>query len=60
MSGSSASSRGPNLLTIRAAASAPAKPAPRLSRRAANDEELPGATLDARFTFDSFVVGKPN
>jgi chromosomal replication initiator protein len=24
------------------------------------DEELPGATLDARFTFDSFVVGKPN
>ncbi|MGV8988563.1 MAG: chromosomal replication initiator protein DnaA [Cypionkella sp.] len=24
------------------------------------DEELPGAPLDARFTFDSFVVGKPN
>ena len=23
-------------------------------------EELPGAPLDARFTFDSFVVGKPN
>lgn len=25
-----------------------------------SDEELPGATLDGRFTFDSFVVGKPN
>ncbi len=24
------------------------------------DEELPGAPLDQRFTFDSFVVGKPN
>ena len=24
------------------------------------DTELPGAPLDARFTFDSFVVGKPN
>ncbi len=30
------------------------------SRRHASDEELPGAPLDARFTFDSFVVGKPN
>ncbi len=28
--------------------------------RANSDEELPGAPLDARFTFDSFVVGKPN
>ena len=25
-----------------------------------DQEELPGAPLDARFTFDSFVVGKPN
>jgi chromosomal replication initiator protein len=25
-----------------------------------SDDELPGAPLDARFTFDSFVVGKPN
>lgn len=24
------------------------------------DDDLPGAPLDARFTFDSFVVGKPN
>ena len=28
--------------------------------RPRSDEDLPGATLDARFTFDSFVVGKPN
>ncbi len=34
-----------------------AKPAPK-ARQA--DEEMPGAPLDARFTFDSFVVGKPN
>ena len=25
-----------------------------------NDADLPGAPLDARFTFDTFVVGKPN
>ncbi|WP_054008240.1 chromosomal replication initiator protein DnaA [Cypionkella psychrotolerans] len=25
-----------------------------------SDDDLPGATLDSRFTFDSFVVGKPN
>jgi chromosomal replication initiator protein len=38
-----------------------AKPAPRAPlRRIASDEDLPGAALDARFTFDSFVVGKPN
>lgn len=40
------------------AAPAPAK-ALRAKPRAAN-EELPGAPLDARFTFDTFVVGKPN
>jgi chromosomal replication initiator protein len=28
--------------------------------KTANDDDLPGAPLDARFTFDSFVVGKPN
>ena len=28
--------------------------------RPTTDEELPGAPLDGRFTFDSFVVGKPN
>lgn len=33
-----------------------AKPA----ARPRSDDDLPGATLDARFTFDSFVVGKPN
>ena len=34
-----------------------AKPASRPNR---NDDDLPGAPLDPRFTFDSFVVGKPN
>jgi chromosomal replication initiator protein len=28
--------------------------------RSQSDDELPGAPLDSRFTFDSFVVGKPN
>jgi chromosomal replication initiator protein len=47
---------------VAAQPSTPAKPMPRLAqaRRTGTDEELPGATLDARFTFDSFVVGKPN
>ena len=48
-------------------ANAPAAPiaadkaarAPKPSR-ARSDDEMPGATLDTRFTFDSFVVGKPN
>jgi chromosomal replication initiator protein len=29
-------------------------------KRATDDKEVPGAPLDSRFTFDSFVVGKPN
>ena len=37
-----------------AATKAPAAPAN------ADDGDLPGAPLDARFTFDKFVVGKPN
>jgi chromosomal replication initiator protein len=37
-----------------------AKPAARPARARVSEEELPGAPLDARFTFDSFVVGKPN
>ena len=36
------------------------EPKPRKVVRAADEAELPGAPLDARFTFDSFVVGKPN
>lgn len=49
-----------------AANSAPAPaPAPKRaiaakSRPALDAEDVPGAPLDARFTFDSFVVGKPN
>ena len=38
------------------------KPAakPALRARPSQDDDLHGAPLDARFTFDSFVVGKPN
>lgn len=36
----------------------PAAPVRKAARPA--DDDLPGAPLDARFTFDSFVVGKPN
>jgi len=38
-----------------------AKPVAKATRpRNAPVQDLPGAPLDARFTFDSFVVGKPN
>ena len=41
---------------------APAAPSPVKPRRigTAADVDLPGAPLDQRFTFDGFVVGKPN
>ena len=40
---------------------AAAKPAAKPARGRSNaDDDLPGAPLDARFTFDRFVVGKPN
>lgn len=39
---------------------APRAAAPRKPARVADAGDLPGAPLDARFTFDSFVVGKPN
>jgi len=40
---------------------AAAKPVVKAARsRTASTDELPGAPLDVRFTFDSFVVGKPN
>jgi chromosomal replication initiator protein len=32
----------------------------RQNARAADSDEMPGAPLDSRFTFDTFVVGKPN
>ena len=37
-------------------------PAPKPAAKpvARNNDDLPGAPLDPRFTFDSFVVGKPN
>ena len=41
---------------------AQAKPAQArpVSKARGEQDEMPGAPLDARFTFDSFVVGKPN
>ncbi len=46
-----------------APAAPPRKSAAQSSRTTAQpapESDLPGAALDARFTFDSFVVGKPN
>ena len=52
-----------------APANADSRPAVAPTRRAtmqsvsavrASDDDLPGAPLDSRFTFDTFVVGKPN
>ena len=42
-------------VTPRSAAARPATPA-----RGGEEAELPGAPVDPRYTFDSFVVGKPN
>ncbi|CUH64816.1 Chromosomal replication initiator protein DnaA [Thalassovita gelatinovora] len=36
------------------------KDAPAVVPQAAREDLVPGAPLDARFTFDTFVVGKPN
>ncbi|MBL3584142.1 chromosomal replication initiator protein DnaA [Rhodovulum sulfidophilum] len=46
-----------------AAAAAPdaaAAPARRAAAEPRDEGDMPGAPLDARFTFDSFVTGKPN
>lgn len=51
---------GPSAEKSVAARSAGAKSASAPRARALPDEDMPGAPLDARFTFDSFVVGKPN
>jgi len=46
---------------VEARAATPKPAAPKAARsRPPVEDELPGAPLDARFTFDSFVVGKPN
>ncbi len=45
----------------RAASAATGKPAPASASSGNGDEiDLPGAPLDPRFTFERFVVGKPN
>ncbi|MEZ5715382.1 MAG: chromosomal replication initiator protein DnaA [Paracoccaceae bacterium] len=41
-------------------AAQPARPAGAMAAAPARDDLLPAAPLDPRFTFDSFVVGKPN
>jgi chromosomal replication initiator protein len=49
-------------LVARANGRAPLAPVPRAAAPAAPraEEDLAGSPLDARFTFDTFVVGKPN
>ncbi|WP_319825036.1 chromosomal replication initiator protein DnaA [Thalassovita sp.] len=57
-------------LNFRVAANTPTRPVPAReaqpqpavasSARPATDDQLPSAPLDSRFTFDTFVVGKPN
>jgi len=42
------------------AARSTAKAKPAAAARPSDVEDVPGAPLDSRFTFDSFVVGKPN
>ena len=46
--------------TPQAALPRPANDQPKEATSAKARDPLPGAPLDARFTFDSFVVGKPN
>ncbi len=41
-------------------AAAPAETAPARPRGSLNGTDVHGAALDARYTFDTFVVGKPN
>ena len=54
----------PETKSQRVAASEPSKRAlsqnPKPEQGFQKDEQLPGAPLDRRFTFDTFVVGKPN
>lgn len=45
---------------VQSALDAPSETALPASERGQDDGELPNAALDARFTFDNFVVGKPN
>lgn len=54
-----ASASASEIPVSKSAAPAPQKPAePQVQDTPADD--LPGAPLDSRFTFDNFVVGKPN
>ncbi|MFN3971517.1 MAG: chromosomal replication initiator protein DnaA [Gemmobacter sp.] len=50
------------VVTAEMAGTAPARPARTIAARARilTQDDLPGSSLDMRYTFDSFVVGKPN
>ncbi|MEN9410618.1 MAG: hypothetical protein RL216_2592 [Pseudomonadota bacterium] len=50
----------PATAPVARAVAAPAPARPRATTRSADADDMPGAPLDARFTFDTFVVGKPN
>ena len=50
----------PAAAPVARAVAAPAPARPRATARSADADDMPGAPLDARFTFDTFVVGKPN
>lgn len=52
--------RDPGRAEDPAAPARAARPAAPAAPRGAEEGELPGAPVDPRFTFDSFVVGKPN
>lgn len=50
-----------SISTVAKSAEPSKKPARAASKaRNGSDDDMPGAPLDARFTFDKFVVGKPN
>jgi len=56
----SAQNGGAVRLATRPDAAAPSRQAAPAARSADNGSELPGSPLDARYRFDTFVVGKPN
>ncbi|TCO73541.1 chromosomal replication initiator protein DnaA [Rhodovulum euryhalinum] len=46
--------------SVKSPANAASRPAPVVQADQRSDTDLPGAPLDARFTFETFVTGKPN
>lgn len=50
----------PTGMAPKPAAKKPIQPMPALAGSGSGDGNLPGAPLDSRYSFDTFVVGKPN